>query len=613
MNFPKETAENLQWRVKMLRRCSSDPVFRQKMKELFHRDILFAFNAFFYTYDPRKTPQHHIPFMTWPYEDDLILRLSKQIKGGVDVLLEKSRDMGCTWCVLLTFLYFWLDPNGGYDFLCGSRIEDYVDKSGDPRTHFWRLRYTLYRLPKWLRPKGFSRLKHDNHMRLINPETGAAITGESNNPNFSTQGRYKGILFDEFAKWEATDEQAWTAAGDATPCRIALSTPFGAGGQYYNLAHDGKTPKITLHWSLHPEKALGLSCKWPPPNEADKIKLGENWTPDEKLTSPWYEAQIGRRSPKEVAQELDIDYLGAGSPVFDGKPGESLRLYHKLPDEPEAFYFLDLDRMAMDPLQDTPLNPEGYFIVYEQFSSKDTYAMGVDVVEGIEDGDYAFVTVLNRRSKNVVGVYWSQVDEILLAKVIKLISDYFSPEPLSEDAPWCGIETNGPGLATFDICVAMGVVNLFMAPRYDVSKGGVSYKKGWRTDTTSRNELIGGLKNYLIDRAGKINSQRIVGELLTMVHSKTGKPQAKSGCHDDAVMSFGIAIQVDEIAPYDYEAPKEKRQQFLEDILNPQKRNDDELKLKEPTTPYERCLLQELAKRDPFLQQRLEEEMFYNA
>lgn len=596
----------------MLRRAKGDIPYRLKMKELFHRNILFAFNAFFYTYDPRKKPFHHIPFTTWDYEDGLILELQRRIENGLDLLIEKSRDMGATWSVLLTYLHFWLDPVGGNDFLCGSRIEDYVDKKGDPRTHFHKLRYAYYRLPKWLRPKGFAASKHDTHMKLVNPETGAAISGESNNPNFSTQGRYSSALFDEFAKWETTDEMAWTAAGDATRCRVALSTPFGAGGQYYTLAHDGKTKKVTLHWRLHPEKALGISCVWPPPNEADKGMQEGRWRPEERLTSPWYEKEKQRRRPSEIKQELDIDYIGAGSPVFDGKAGDSLRMYRELPDAPSLFLSLETNEMNLTPLSEEPLDPEGYFLVYEEYNPSHRYSVGVDVVEGVEGGDFAFVVALNRITKNVDGVYWSQVDEVILAKVIKLVSDYFSPSNESYDAPWVGIETNGPGLATFDLCVLLDMTNLFMAPRYDVTKGSVSYKKGWRTDTVSRNELVSGVRQYLIDRAGKINSQRIIGELLSFVRSRTGKPEAKAGCHDDAVFGLGIAIQVDEIAPLDYETIREARNPDLIKTYQAKTYEEEDLRDKEgPPSIYERCLSQALANQDPVAVERQALEEFY--
>jgi len=86
---------------------------------------------------------------------------------------------------------------------------------------------------------------------------------------------------------------------------------------FYRLVTDGRTRKATLHWSLHPRKARGLSCLWPTPNEHEKGDRGASWSPEEKLTSPWYEGQCKRRLPSEIAQELDIDFLGSAYQFFD--------------------------------------------------------------------------------------------------------------------------------------------------------------------------------------------------------------------------------------------------------------------------------------------------------
>jgi hypothetical protein len=193
MDYPKTRKENLEWRVEILRRAKDDALFQAKMKRLFHEDILFAFNAFYYTYDVRKRPLHHIPFITWDYQDEGILELQYAIQNGGDIAVEKTRDMGASWVVLLVFHHEWLDPIGGADFLLGSRIEDYVDKRGDMRTLFEKVRYAHYRIPQWLWPKGFVRRKHDNYAKFQNPETGATISGESNNPNYGTGGRYAAI------------------------------------------------------------------------------------------------------------------------------------------------------------------------------------------------------------------------------------------------------------------------------------------------------------------------------------------------------------------------------------------------------------------------------------
>ena len=562
ISYPKDPAENLRWRTKILRKARVNLEFREVLKRLFYEDVLFAFNAFFYTLDVRRRPYHHQPFCTYDYQDKVILDLVEAINADPEIrndrCLEKSRDMGVTWLVLGTMFWFWCQPSGGADFLLGSRIEDYVDKKGDPRTHFAKLRYLLNRLPKWLRPKGFNPRSHDTFMKLVNPVTESSFTGESNNPNFSTQGRYLAIFYDELAKWEGADESAWTAGGDASPRRIAVSTPFGAGGQFYRLVTDGRTKKTTLHWSLHPGKARGLSCLWPAPNEHERDDRGDTWLPEEQLTSPWYEAQCKSRSPSEIAQELDIDYLGAGRPVFEGKAWEMLKGWHKRVDEPIEFLAPHLHNWSTEAI-DSPSDWEGYIVVYEKCKRVHSYCLGVDVAEGVEGGDYAFIVVLDRSTKNVSAIYWSRLDEIQLASIVLVVSRLYTNDEDTPMEPWVGIEAApGPGLATFDKAFELGVSNLFMAPRYDVTNGSVSFKKGWRTDKSSRPELVAGVREYLLDKAGKLNSQRLVGELMTFVYNKLGKPIAKGGCRDDGVMAFGIALQVDEIAPLEERVRKAK-------------------------------------------------------
>ncbi len=571
-------------------KCKNDPLYKKKTIELFHRDPLFAFNAFFYTYDTRKRPLHFIPFATWDYEDEMILELVNSIEGREDCLIEKSRDMGVTWTVLEVFQWFWLKPGGGYDFLCGSRKEDYVDKQGDPRTHFAKLRFNLYKLPKWLMPRNFKPRRDDNYMKLVNYDTGAAITGESNNANFSTQGRYSAILFDEFAKWESTDESAWTAAGDASPSRIPVSTPFGAGGQYYNLATGGKTKRLRYHWSRHPEKGAGLSCIWPPKNDVDREELEREgkWKPLETLSSPWYEKELDRRGPLEIAQELDIDYLGSGNPIFDGKAWRNLMFYHEAGLAPVKWMSLDIEGLVAREVP-KPLDNEGFLVIFANYRKDFQYVIGADVVEGVEGGDYAVIKVLNRETKDVDATYFSPVDEVTLARICYIISKTFE----GNEAPWLAIETNGPGLATFDKADELGIENLFMMPKYDTAKGGVSFKKGWRTGVDSRNMLIAGVRLYLIERAGKIDD-RLVGECMTFVRNRFGKAIAKSGCHDDEIFAFGIALQVDQIVPYEPRAaPLVLRADGLPvGVHDPAKANKvEELSMEEL------CAVQAMAKR----------------
>ncbi len=585
--YPKTFDENRIWRRYLLLRCKKDRNFKAAVKTAFYKDPIFAFNAFFYTLDVRKRPFHHQPFCTYPYQDVEILNLVKHINDGRDLVWEKSRDMGATWMAIDTIAWMWLNPKSLIDALLGSRIEDYVDKKGDMRTLMEKVRYTLYKLPPWLLPKGFNKNKHDNYMRIFNPETGGSITGESNNANFSTGGRYAVVFKDEFAKWESTDRAAWTASGDATPCRFAVSTPFGAVGMFYDLVTDNITDVRRLHWSLHPEKSIGLYCEYPLDAE----------TTDVKLRSIWYDEQCKRRTPREIAQELDIDYIGAGNPVFDGQAGKRMLSLLKSKKESIGVYTFDYVSEQFVP-QPGGMFLEDVYIEWEKYDPKMTYTIGVDVAEGKEDGDFSIAKILCRETKAIVGSYYGRVDEVRFAKIIITLNERFGQ-------PWVGIETNGPGLATYDWC-AVDIPYLFTMPSYDSVKGTISHSKGWRTTMSSRRVLVAGIKEWLLERKGWADG-RCIRELTTFVHNKAGKPEAKSGSNDDEVIALGIAIQVDQMSPYiPFETPTQMRPDGLSmTLFKPEK-------IGEPPSMEERCLAYLLEKKSDEMNKRENVQETYN-
>lgn len=291
ISYPKNKAENYAYRAKLLSEADKDPQFRAALYQMCKNDILFWINSFCWTYDPRTENQQklgykdaHILFLTWEFQDDYIKWLRDHIQYEVDGATEKSRDMGASWMVLVVVQWFWQFGSPGNDFLLGSRKEDFVDKLGDMDALFPKIRYQIKRQPEWLLPQGFSLDKHSSYMRIKNSETDSMITGESNNAYFGTGGRKKAVIFDEFAKWEHTDESAWQSASDVTGCKLAISSANGRNNHFYNL-RAGKAGKIDvyrMHWSGHPLK-------------------------DQK----WYDEEKERRSPQDLAAEVDIDYTAS--------------------------------------------------------------------------------------------------------------------------------------------------------------------------------------------------------------------------------------------------------------------------------------------------------------
>lgn len=320
MIYSKEEEVNLEQRINLIKNASKDVKVQETLKQIFAEDILAFFNLALWTYDPRSSDKK-IPFITYPFQDDYLLWLDKIYKTPEDGLTEKSRDMGVSWMILGFLLHKWLFEKG-FNALIGSYIEDLVDnKTMD--SHFGRLRFLINNLPEFLYPEKNNDSKNV-YMRLENKINGNSIVGYAPTDNFSRQGRYSVIWADEFAFWQR-GRTAWTAMGDASKCRLVSSTPNGKGNKFADLALKSKISKQTLHWRLHPLK-----------------------------TEQWYQDECSRRTPEEIAQELDINYnksvIGRVYPEFCERNYDEVQAYN--PTQPlYVAWDFGLDAVAMIWLQ----------------------------------------------------------------------------------------------------------------------------------------------------------------------------------------------------------------------------------------------------------------------
>lgn len=259
--------------VTIIRKCKEDPIF--------------FFNMFLWTYNPRLD-KPHVPFITYPYQDDFIKQIIEAVETGIDVRVEKSRDMGLSWTMLWIFLRWFLFKERSV--LLWSYKEDYVDAQGNMDSAFERLRYMIKRLPKQLKPKDML----SKYMNISAPWCWE-ISGDVW-VNFWTWGRRKVVFMDEFAL-RPRDETALQKTKDVTECRIFWGTPNWTSNVYGKVMTNHKAyrhllnKKIRLPWRLHPLK-----------------------------TNVWYEFQKMTRTATDLAQEVDISYetsvVNAVYPLF---------------------------------------------------------------------------------------------------------------------------------------------------------------------------------------------------------------------------------------------------------------------------------------------------------
>lgn len=274
-------------RMERLERLRAEPALLDPIKAHYRDNPVAYINDWGMTFDPRNAEvglPTVIPFILFPRQAEFVEWIVERWKGREDGLAEKSRDMGLSWlCVAIANWMWTFYPGAVVGF--GSRKEEYVDKLGDPKSLFWKLRQYIALLPTEFRPLGYEESRHAPSMRIINPENGAAIIGESGD-NIGRGNRTSIYFKDESAFYERP-EAIDAALSQTSNCKIDLSTVNGNGNPFYRKRHGGRIPVFTFHWKQDPRK-------------------------DEE----WYAKQVRTLDPVIVAQEIDIDYNASTTDSF---------------------------------------------------------------------------------------------------------------------------------------------------------------------------------------------------------------------------------------------------------------------------------------------------------
>jgi hypothetical protein len=200
-----------------------------------------------------------MPFVLFKRQRQLIRFFRACVDNEANGLVEKSRDMGATWCAVSFAVWLWLfRPGASVGF--GSRKAQLVDRIGDVDSIFEKLRLLLRALPLEFRPSSYDAA----YMKLVNNDNGATITGESGD-EIGRGGRKLVYVVDEAAHLEHP-ESIEAALSENTRVRIDISSVNGVGNVFYRRreasvdwepktkVEKGKTYAFVLDWRDHPEK-----------------------------------------------------------------------------------------------------------------------------------------------------------------------------------------------------------------------------------------------------------------------------------------------------------------------------------------------------------------------
>lgn len=276
-----------EWRTERLQRIRQNPGMLPILWQ-FYRDNPAQFIIDWgMTTDPRNLDfglPATVPFLLFPKQEEWIHWIMDRWRNRENGITEKSREMGLSWtsigmvCALCLF-------NNEMVIGFGSRKEEYVDSTGDPKALFWKARKFVELLPVEFRGS-WSEKKHAPYMRVEFPETGAVIKGEAGD-NIGRGDRTTLYFVDE-AAFLQRPLLIDAALSQTTRCRIDLSSVNGMSNPFAQKRHSGKIPVFTFHWRSDPRK-----------------------------DDEWYRKECEKiDNPIIVAQELNLNYQASAEGIL---------------------------------------------------------------------------------------------------------------------------------------------------------------------------------------------------------------------------------------------------------------------------------------------------------
>lgn len=304
--WPVDFVQEMNRRMKIIHALSQSIELRSAIMVYYKNNPVDWINDFCMTFDPRNKPPlpRLVPFRLFLRQVEFINFLQECFEQKENGLTEKARDIGASWLCCAFTAWLWIFHDGA-TVGWGSRKEEYVDKKGDPKAIFPKIRQILENLPRWMMPAGFTPHIHSSHMKIINPANGASITGEAGD-QMGRGGRTSIYFKDESAHY-VHPELIEAALGDNTDVQIDISSVNGTANVFYNRRMAGEV------WSPGCKIESGIT----------RVFIFD-WRDHPGKTQAWYDK---RRSKAEregllhlFQQEVDRDYSGAVLGVIIPQP-----------------------------------------------------------------------------------------------------------------------------------------------------------------------------------------------------------------------------------------------------------------------------------------------------
>lgn len=413
-----------------------------------------------------------IPFKMFAFQ----IAALKAIHENKYTISLKPRQMGMS--TLLAAYLLWLAMFKREQNILIISLKFSVGKS------FLRKMKAMYRkLPEYLKMEilngegGQDRAGTTESIQFAN---GSEVSVSASTPDAGRSEALSFLLIDEVA-FQKNASEIWGAAQQtlATGGKACMiSTAYGMG----NLFHETWTKAvqglngffpIRLHWKMHPHR-----------------------------NQKWYDEQLLAMGPKRTAQEIDCDFLKSGYNVFD------LSNIREIEERV-------LESKAIE------VHEDGQLLVYKLPDPKKYYVIGADVATG-RSRDYSAFSIMD-----MDGVEHACFKGKMSINAFgKLLLKWGYRYNMATLAP----EVNSIGEGVIAVLQENYYPNIYVETKKVKKKGQKEPEEqeiyGWYTTTKSRDVIITGMDDDLMNATCELCNPFFVQEGYTFIYNEQNKPIA---------------------------------------------------------------------------------------
>lgn len=380
-----------------------------------------------------------------------------------------------------------------------------------------------YRLPPWLR-RELPRLTSETKGSLIF-DNGSRIESVPATADTGRGDAVYGTLLDEAAFMEYGAE-IWGAVEPLTyGVAMMFSTANGMGNHFHDIWLDSQQPDSVWHdiffpWDVVPART-------------------EEWYEQKRLehrAQPWYFFQEYPSTPEEA-------FSKSGRVAFAMDVVESnfeeiwpeRRLGWVMGGEPRDLLDSEDDDIVIEIWREPKIREDenGRMI------AKPNYVVGVDVAEGLEHGDYSYVTVFDVVNNEQVASCRSHMPVHYLADVVEWLAYYYMKALVV-------IERNNAGVVPLDqLSMDRYYPRLYRMDRFaEIPTSGVRTPRyGWQTTKKTKPKMVLDFQKALAAGDVVLHDPGFKVEAQTFIADGKGSYGATDGNHDDIVMGTLLAWQ----------------------------------------------------------------------